>query len=222
MPLSRTDSDRDTPSVTAEPIGSVDEARARLGHADADVRRHAARAFVEFGGDPAVLCRHLEDEDNLAVIEMAMTTLMDVATGPDSDGAARRDTVEALASLLRCHNASVRAQTLSALQVMPDETARLVPDLLADPDPDVRILTANLLQDLPHPDTQVWLRAILRSETHVNVCMAAVEALAETGTPEMVGDLVGLVDRFPDQPFVAAAVAQVRRLIEGRSEHDGS
>jgi HEAT repeat protein len=85
----------------------------------------------------------------------------------------------------------------------------------------VRILSANLLQDFPHPETPVWLRGLLDTDPNVNVCMAAVEALAETGTPDMVEDLDRLVDRFPDQPFVAAAVAHVRRLIDGRSErHD--
>lgn len=222
MPLSRTDSDSTPAAAVPEAPGTVDEARTRLGDADANVRRRAARAFVDLGGDPAVLCRHLEDEDNLAVIEMAMTALVEAATGPDGDAAARRDTVEALVSLLRSENASVRVQTITALQEMPDETAAFVPGLLADPDPDVRILTANLLQDFAHPETHAWLRGILRTDTHVNVCMAAVEAVAETGTPDMVDDLDGLAGRFPDQPFVAAAVAQVRRLIDGRSEQDES
>ncbi|SDE97456.1 HEAT repeat domain-containing protein [Rhodospira trueperi] len=222
MPLSRTDSGQAPGAEAPESIGTVDQAREHLGDSDSNARRRAARAFVDFGGDPAVLCRRLEDEDNLAVIELAMTALVDAATGSDGDSAARRDTVEALISLMRSKNASVRVQTVSALQQVPDETAAFVPALMSDPDPNVRILTANLLQDFAHPDTHAWLRALLRTDTHVNVCMAAVEALAETGTPDMVEDLDRLVDRFPDQPFVAAAVAQVRRLIEGRSEPDGS
>jgi len=220
MPLSRTDSDGTPRVAPPETAGTVDEARTRLTDPDANVRRLAARDYVDLGGDPGVLCRHLEGENNLAVIEMAMTTLVDDAAVPKGDAAARRRTVDALVSLLRSDNASVRVQAISALQAMPDETAAVVPDLLADPDPDVRILTANLLQDLAHPGTHGWLRDILRTDTHVNVCMAAVEALTETGTPDMLDALDHVMDRFPDKPFVAAAVAHVRRLIDGRSEGD--
>jgi len=183
-----------------------------LNDADPETRRKAAQGFIRAGGDPVALCNHLEAEDNLAVIETAMTALAD--TGGKTVAAL-------LVDLLRSENVSLRVQVVAALQALPVETAHHIDALLADPDPNVRILTANILQEFPDERANGWLLNLVRTDPHVNVCMAAVEALAETGTPNMVDDLNNLTDRFPQYPFVRSAVAHVSRLIDGRSDcHD--
>jgi len=213
MPLAREPNDRPSSRQdTSTDALSVGQMLALWDDADPETRRKAAQGFIRAGGEPAALCAHLEEEGNLAVIETAMTALAD---------AGGETVVALLVDLLRSENASLRVQVVTALQALPVETAPHIDALLVDPDPDVRILAANILQEFPDKRTNGWLLSLVRTDPHVNVCMAAVEALAETGTPDMVDDLNSLTHRFPHHPFVRSAVAHVSRLIDGRSDcHD--
>jgi HEAT repeat protein len=88
--------------------------------------------------------------------------------------------------------------------------------MLADPDSDLRIFAINVLAALPHPDVPVWLRHVVASDPHVNVCAAALDALAEVGEPDAIPDLRALAERFSDVEFIRFAVDATIRRIRGR------
>ena len=92
--------------------------------------------------------------------------------------------VAGLLPLLGSEDANLRNGAIEALQQMPDEVAPHVEAMLADPDSDVRILAVNVLSALPHPMVPEWLRRVVTTDPHVNVCAAALDALAEVGEPE--------------------------------------
>ena len=56
----------------------------------------------------------------------------------------------------------------------------------------------------------------MERDADVNVCLAAVEALAEAGSPEALSSLETLARRFPDDAFVAFAVDAARSSFQGR------
>ena len=56
----------------------------------------------------------------------------------------------------------------------------------------------------------------MERDADVNVCLAAVEALAEAGSPEALSSLETLDRRFPDDAFVAFAVDAARSSFQGR------
>jgi HEAT repeat protein len=85
--------------------------------------------------------------------------------------------------------------------------------MLGDPDSDVRIFAVNVLAALPHPMVPAWLRRVVTVDPHVNVCAAALDALAEVGEPEDIPALEALAERFADVAFIKFAVdAAVRRI----------
>ena len=55
----------------------------------------------------------------------------------------------------------------------------------------------------------------MERDADVNVGLAAVEALAEAGSPEALSSLEILARRFPDDPFVAFAVDAARSSFRG-------
>jgi HEAT repeat protein len=88
--------------------------------------------------------------------------------------------------------------------------------MLADPDSDVRIFAINVLAALPHPMVPKWLRHVVTTDPHVNVCAEALDALAEVGEPDAIPALEALGDRFRDVAFIQFAVDAAVRRIRGR------
>ena len=109
---------------------------------------------------------------------------------------------------LRSDDASLRTGALDALRAMPRRAvAPHLPRLLADPDADVRLLSCELVRDLPAERGQRGCCAICSTrETETNVCAAAVEVLAEIGGPEALPALARCAERFADDPFLAFAI----------------
>jgi HEAT repeat protein len=99
---------------------------------------------------------------------------------------------------------------------MPDEVAPHVESMLADPDSDVRIFAVNVLAGLRHPMVPEWLHRVVARDRHVNVCAAALDALAEVGEPDAVPALEALAARFSDVTFIKFAVDAAVRRIRGR------
>ena len=118
--------------------------------------------------------------------------------------------------LLGSEDANLRNGAIEALQQMPDEVAPHVEAMLADPDSDVRIFAVDVLSALPHPMVPEWLRRVVTLDPHVNVCAAALDALAEAGQPEVIPALEELADRFSDVAFIQFAVDAAIRRIRGR------
>ena len=127
--------------------------------------------------------------------------------------AALPDAAEPLASLLRSRDAGLRNGAIEALQAMPGPARALLPGLLADRDADVRLLSAEIARGLPAAEATALLCGLLEREDDVNVCTAAVEILAEIGTPDAVPVLRGVPRRFPGAPIVSfAADVAVKRI----------
>lgn len=163
----------------------------------AAARRQALRALATTEGGAARLVEQLQQEHDRSVREAGFTALLQ-APGPA--------TVQALLPLLRSDDAGLRNGALDVLAHLPEPTAAAIDGLLADADPDVRILTVNLLQELQHPGVLGWLLGVLAQEPQVNVVAAAVEVLTELADPRATAPLRAARERFADEPFLAFAI----------------
>ena len=205
MPLIRRD-----PSATPE-TGLPEPAApsADLRSPDPDRRWAAARALA---GDPAAagaLGQALLTEEDDRVREAILTGLVRTGGAP---------AVAALLPGLHSDNAALRAGVLDALQVLPDALRPELPGLLADPDVDVRVLAADLARHLAPEEATALLGELLDSEFDPNVCAAAIDALAEIGTPAAIPALERCAARFGSEAFLPfAAQVALQRIAGGRS-----
>jgi len=167
---------------------------AGLADDDADVRRWSALDLAHHPEATGALVGRLEVEADRAVRDAVLTTL------------AGFDSLEAAAGLaphLRSEDAALRTAVVSALAGMPTAAPSVVPALLDDADPDVRILTVMVLGQLRAQQVPGWLLEVLRTDEHPNVCAAALAELAELVEPSMAGVVAAVAARFPDDPFLA-------------------
>jgi HEAT repeat protein len=176
----------------------------QLRDGDADQRRWAARDLAgQTSAVPALGERLLSERDS-RVREALFTSL--IATPGEA-------TVSTLLPLLRSEDAALRNGAIEALSAMPQAVGPRIAALLRDADPDVRIFTVNLLGELPHEQVPTWLMQVLQHDQQVNVVAAAIEVLAELGSPEHVDALRAASRRFADDPFIAfAADMAVQRM----------
>ena len=190
------------PDGRRDPLAAIEDA-------DASVRRDAAHGLghAAFPGAEAALARRLQAEGDAGVREAILTALARIGT-PDA--------AAALVPFLDREDAALRNAVLESLQQMPAEVAAaaLLP-LLDHADADLRIFAVQGLGGLAHPGGADWLEAVMERDTDVNVCLAAVEALAEAGSPEAMAGLEALARRFPDDAFVAFAVDAARSSFRG-------
>ena len=185
---------------------SVAELLQQLDDPDPDCRREAALGLD--GVDeavPALLARvTVETETN--VRDAVLTTLAAHDTETVAGG---------LAVHLASDDAALRTAVVEALASMPRSAPALMPDLLAAPDHDVRVMTAMVLADLAHPDVHVWLTRMIAEDPHPNVVTAAIDALLPTATAEHVAVLEDAVQRFPDDPFLRFTVQAALPRLTG-------
>jgi len=111
----------------------------------------------------------------------------------------------------------LRTGALDAMRAMMGDVRPVLPDLLADPDTDIRILTCDLVRDLPPADATRLLCEVLARETNANVCAAAVDVLADIGEAEALPFLEACSGRFDDVTFLTFAITlATERIIAGR------
>lgn len=177
---------------------------ADLTASDSGVRRKAVHGLAAHPESAMALCDRLQLEPGLSVRAVLLTTLIHLR----SPAVAAR-----LTEFLRSDDASLRNAAIEALQEMPDAIAPHVEDLLADADSDVRIFAVNILGTLRHRQAPEWLTAVIREDAHINVCAAAVDALAEIGGPESLDDLQALRRRFAGNQFMDFAIDTAIRRI---------
>jgi HEAT repeat protein len=183
---------------------SADSLRAQLDDPDPERRREAALGLdgVE-EAVPDLLARIMTETEN-TVRDAVITTV----SAYDTETVAG-----ALAVHLASDDAALRTAVVEALARMPRSMPALLPDLIAAPDHDVRVMTAMVLADLRHPDTAVWLIEMIRDDPHPNVVTAAIDALLPVATADHAAVLEDAVHRFPDDPFLRFTVqAAVPRL----------
>lgn len=163
-----------------------------------ETRWSAARAL---SGDAAAvgdLANALLREEEPRVREAILTGLARAGT-PQA--------VEAVLGQLRSDDAGQRTAALDALRAMPAAVWPKAPQLLQDPDSDVRLLACELARDAPSEEAEAVLCALLDREAEVNVCAAAVEVLAEVGAAAALPALERCAQRFASDGFLRFAVA---------------
>lgn len=183
----------------------LDGLSAQLEDADASVRRWAARDLAAHPRAAPLLCARLSVETEASVRAVLFSSAATLG------GAA---VVDGMLPLLRSEDAALRNGAIEVLSGLPAEVAPRIAQLLHDVDSDVRIFTLNLLGDLPHPSVPDWLCQVLADETEPNVIGAALEVLAEVGTPEMREPLRAVRQRFASDPFIGFAVDLALQRIE--------
>jgi HEAT repeat protein len=98
---------------------------------------------------------------------------------------------------------------------MGDAAAPLLPTLLADSDPDVRILACDLVRSIAADAPTRLLFDLLDRDPEPNVCAAAVDVLAEIGKPDAAPVLRRCAARFAAAPFLPFAIGIALTRLEG-------
>jgi HEAT repeat protein len=209
MPLIRKPASSSTP---AEPKPAVD-VLAALRSGNKEERWTAARnAFIAPGADDA-LAAALRTESDARVREAMFTSLARIGS-PKS--------VDALVEFLRSDDAAIRAAALDALRSNVAAIREHLPKLLNDEDSDVRLLSCELVRNLPSEEATRMLCDVLARENEANVCAAAIDVLAEVGRPEALSALSECERRFERTPFLSFAIQIARERIASQtmSRHD--
>jgi HEAT repeat protein len=198
---------RKPPSATSPSAPDERKLAATLLGGTDDERWAAARGAFEVPNGLSLLRDALARENVPRVREAIFTALAKIAT------------VEAAAVVLphlRSDDAARRVAALDALRAMPSAAGGHLPRLLADADPDVRLLACEIARSLPADEADRALVELIEREENANVCGAAIEVLAETGGPSSLPALARCGARFPDDPFLGFAVKAASDRIGSR------
>lgn len=172
----------------------------------------AARAMGQDASTVPMLASALRAPQAPEVREAIFTSLVLIRT-PDA--------AAALAAVIRSDDAQLRTGALDALGAMPDLAQPLLPALLSDPDPDVRLLSCELVRPLdPRTGTQL-LCNMLDGEQQANVCGAAVDVLSEIGLDSAVDVLRRCAVRFADDPYLGFAITDAIERTTTRPANNG-
>lgn len=196
-----------TPDKT-EPIEqrSCEELAAALEDSDATARRHAAQRITSCLNAATALVSRLKREDNTAVREAILNSLLRMHDPSIGSG---------LADCLRSEDAALRNDVIETFKQLGDEVAPILRSLMADPDPDVRIFVVNILNSDRRPDLEKWLIEVIERDAHVNVCATALDLLCEVGTDAAIDPLLRLKSRFSHQAYIQfAADLALKRIRE--------
>jgi HEAT repeat protein len=204
MPLVRRDTTR-SPVADAR-LDDPAPHLAALNSPDAEDRWRAARALAGHAEAVPALAAALAAEKSPRVREAMMTALMRIGN---------EASVRVLLPLIRSEDAGQRSAAIDALQALPQAISPFLATLLADSDSDVRILATELARNMPSGEATRLLSALIEHEAHPNVCAAAVDVLAEVGTPDALPALQKCADRFSTTPFLPFAVTVAIGRITG-------
>ncbi|KQS80056.1 hypothetical protein ASG32_23985 [Methylobacterium sp. Leaf361] len=194
---------RKHPALPA-PAEAPEDPRIALEGPTAAGRRDAAHRLAADPDAAGQLADRLAREADRSVGEAILGALGRIGT----PAAAER-----LFDLLGSEDVWLRNAAIETLQEMDAAVLGALERALADPDSDRRIFAVNVLVSLRHPAAATYARRVLAEDGHVNVCAAALDVLAEIGTPEMAPEIEAAAARFPDAPFLRfAARAACRRI----------
>jgi hypothetical protein len=191
MPLIK----RGPPTAPASPTSA---APSQLESGSVSERWAAARALGQDVGAVPLLAGALKSEQAPEVREAIFTSLVLIHSA---------EAASALASVIRSDDAQLRTGALDALSAMMDVAQPLLPSLLGDLDPDVRLLACELVRPLDPGASTKLLCALLETEQQPNVCGAAVDVLSEVGVSTAVDVLQRCAMRFSDDPYLGFAIA---------------
>jgi HEAT repeat protein len=189
------------PLIRREPVNREEPAGADLRQAAVALRSgaqqerwDAARSLAAEAEAAGILGEALATEHDPRVREAIFTSLTRLAS------------TDAIIPHLRSHDAGLRAGALDALRQMIIAVRPRLPALLADPDPDIRVLCCDLVRELPAADATDLLCGVLERDPEPNVCGAAIDVLAEIGTPAALPALDRCAARFRDEGFLTFAI----------------
>ena len=194
------------PTARADSDDTIASELSALAETDTDRRWNAARALGGHAEAVPALTAALRSEQVPRVREAIMTALIRV--GNDAS-------VTALLQYLRSQDAALRASAVEALQSLPERVGPFMDTLLRDDDSDVRLLACELARNLPAEQATDVLCTLISREKHPNVCAAAVDVLAEVGTPAAIPVLEACAERFAATPFLPFAVSVAIARITG-------
>jgi len=177
-----------------------------LDNSDAESRWAAARALAGQAEAVPGLAAALRRETVPRVREAILTSLIRTGGAPSA---------EAIVPCLRSEDAGLRAAAIEALQALPSAIAPIVRQLFRDPESDVRLLATELVRNMKASDATHLLCDLIEHESHPNVCAAAVDVLAEVGTPEALPALEKCAQRFATTPFLPFAISMAIARISG-------
>jgi len=192
MPLIRKPTDPSAPAAGPD----LQAAKGGLRSPDVDIRWSAARTLAHFPEAAGVLGQASLDETDPRVREAMFTSLARIGTA---------QSVTMLIPHMRADDAERRTGAMDALKAMPQALSGALPALLKDPDADVRLLACDLVRDLPSVEATALMCDVLDSEAEVNVCAAAVDVIADVGSPDALAALRRCADRLAD-PFLDFAI----------------
>ncbi|KAA0680761.1 HEAT repeat domain-containing protein [Roseomonas genomospecies 6] len=197
MPLVKAPSGAAASGGPDRDIASRDSVLADMNADSADRRRTAARACRAFPDAIDLIAGRLEVEDDTRVVEALVLNL--VAIGGPAAAAV-------LAPLLRSDRAGCRFAAAEALADMGQDALPFFDTLIRDPDPQVRIMAAEIGRGRAGGAVAQTLEHLLASEKEVNVCCAFIDVLAETGTANTAAVLAAVLQRIPNSPFLRFSV----------------
>ena len=171
----------------------IETLKKQLNNPDPKVRRWAARDLVQYNEASVALADQLLKEKEASVREVIISSLIKIA-----DEAA----ITVLVECLRSDDAFLRNEAIEALKQLPNEVAPHIERLLKDKDKDIRIFTVNILESMRHPNVIKWLIDVITNDPDVNVCSTALDLLCEVANEDAIPAIVGLKERFKDEPYI--------------------
>ncbi len=201
-------------TISANTDATYEQLLADYRAGDAHGRREKARALRQFPEACDALLELLSAEDESVVRDALLNSLASMVTQQPEYLQA---SLERVIELLRQANASLRTQLVRFLAGFPDEMSELVPQLLADPNTNIRLYALDIVQSLRHPDVPQWLKQVIETEAEANVVISAIDRSVEAGCQEILDVLPGVVERFPDVEMLPFAVHMATERLEGAS-----
>jgi HEAT repeat protein len=197
---------------TAQPIHAesrpATDVLTALNSRNVEERWAAAREAAQLSGAETALAAALQKETDARVREAMFTSLARAGTS---------ESVGALVAFLRSDDAALRAGALDVLRSRSAAVRDYLPNLLADADADVRVLSCELVRSLPSKDATQLLGELLERDTEANVCAAAIDVLAEAGDADAVVALDACASRFERTHFLQFAIEIARQRIISQS-----
>ena len=183
---------------------SLDELLLAFNDGDAGQRKGAARELAAFPEAARPLSEKLRSEEDAAVSAAILTALIKIGTA---------DAVGNLLPYLRSENARLRNDVIVALQQMHEAVVPFMASLLGDDDHDIRIFAINILAGVRDARVPLLLLRVIEHESHINVWAAAIDALSEIGTADMVPAIEASARRFDNDYGRFAANFAVQRIL---------
>jgi hypothetical protein len=191
-------------AVPQAPLGSDRPLEEQLRSADTSVRLEAVRRAAR-AGDVDLLVGTLKSEGGSLVREAILTSLARLA-----DARA----IAALSQLIGDEDPWLRNGVIETLSSMGDEVVDCLAPMLDSEDHHIRIYVLTVLRMIKNPRAAMVALKTAQCDANVNVCAAALEVVAASGSPDLIRQLRLVPDRFPNQPYLAFAARAALSRIE--------